>query len=132
MVKVTTEKELQAAIKSEEPSIEIEGDLANKTFKIHATGNVAWLVAAGALVIAAGAAFVTLGTGGTASPATAPVAGITAAGATAVLGVGATGSAISVIVASGGVAAGMATLKALRSKYKITDKSEGRLILKRR
>ncbi|MGG4733426.1 hypothetical protein [Leclercia adecarboxylata] len=132
MVTVTTEKELQAAIKSKEPSIEIEGDLANKTFKIHATGNVAWLVVAGALVITAGAAFVTLGTGGAATPATTPVAGLTAAGATAVLGIGATSSAISIIVASGGVTAGMATLKALRGKYKIVDKSEGRLILKRR
>lgn len=41
MVSVKTEKELATAIENEQDTIEIVGDLANKTVKIKATGTVA-------------------------------------------------------------------------------------------
>ena len=49
---VTTEKELGNALENHEEEIKVEGDLAGKTFVIHATGKVAWVVAAGCLVVA--------------------------------------------------------------------------------
>ncbi|MEB5924701.1 hypothetical protein [Franconibacter daqui] len=131
MTTVTTEKELAQAIKSNQSTITITGDLSKKTLKIHATGSVAWAVVAASLIVAGGAAFVTMGSGGTATPVAAPTAALAGAGATSVLGIGATTSAISVILASGGVAAGMKTLKSLR-KYKVVEKSEGMLVLNRR
>lgn len=49
---VTSEKELGNALKNHEEEIRVEGDLAAKTFVIHATGKAAWIVASGCLVIA--------------------------------------------------------------------------------
>jgi uncharacterized membrane protein len=42
---VQTERELASAIKRDEDTIEITGDLANKTVRIRATGGVAWAIA---------------------------------------------------------------------------------------
>jgi hypothetical protein len=40
----STEKEFGDALKREDDSIEIIGDLAKKTIRLRATGNVAWTV----------------------------------------------------------------------------------------
>ena len=125
--KVRTEAELGEALKNNEESIEIEGDLARKTFKIRATGNVAWAVCIGAIGIATYSMIATVGTGGASIPVTATTAGFTAATATTVLGGAVTYSAIAIAVAAGGVGA----LNKLR-KYKQVSYENSRLILRRK
>ena len=49
MVTVTNETELAKAMANNEPTIEIIGDLANKTIKIKASGSIAWAIAFAAL-----------------------------------------------------------------------------------
>lgn len=50
--KINTEAELGDALKNKAEYIELEGDLANKVFKIRATGRVAWAIAFGAIGVA--------------------------------------------------------------------------------
>jgi len=116
---ITTEKELAEAIKNNEDTLEIEGDLIKKVLKIKATGKVAWVVAIGAISVAVVSI---LATGGT----SAPVSGAMATGAVAVLGISTTASAISIAVAAGGVG----VLNRLR-EYKIIETKHDRLILKK-
>lgn len=125
--KVRTEAELGEALKNNEESIEIEGDLARKTIKIRATGNVAWAVCIGAIGIATYSVIATVGTGGTSAPVTATTAAFTAATATTVLGGAVTYSAIAIAVAAGGVG----SLNKLR-KYKQVSYENSRLILRRK
>ena len=125
--KVSTEAELGEALKNNEETIEIEGDLANKAFKIRATGKVAWAVAIGAIGIATYSVYVTIGTAGTSSVVTASTSGIMAVTATTVLGGAVTYSAIAIAVAAGGVAA----LNTLR-KYRQVSYEKNRLVLKRK
>ena len=98
-MKAMTEKELAEAIESGANSIEIYGDLARHTIGIKATGQVAWLVAIGAIGVAVASLMV--------SPATAGVsagfAAASAAGAVGLLGAATTATAISIAVAAGGV-----------------------------
>ncbi|MDC5842514.1 hypothetical protein OPW33_24615 [Vibrio europaeus] len=117
---ISNEADLGEALKSEQDTIEIEGDLKNKVLKIKATGKVAWAVAIGAIGIAVTMLIATGGTG-------APASGIIGGGAVAVLGLPTAISAISIAVAAGGVGA----LNSLRS-YEIADQSNGRLVLKRK
>jgi hypothetical protein len=121
-VRVETEKELADAIKQGEDTIEITGNLANKTIKIRATGRVAWAVAFGAIGIAVYAAIATIPSGGAA----APISGITALGAVGILGGATTAAAIALAVAAGG----LGVLTKLRT-YKEVSRSDGVLILKR-
>ena len=51
MAKVTTEEELTNAIKNNEDTIEIEGDLSKKAIRIKATGKVAWVVAIASTIV---------------------------------------------------------------------------------
>ncbi|MBA1276172.1 MULTISPECIES: hypothetical protein [Pseudomonadaceae] len=125
--KVRTEAELGAALKNNEDSIEIEGDLANKALKIRATGKAAWIVAIGAIGVATYSAFATLGTGGASAPVTATTAGFTAVAATTILGATVTYSAIATAIAAGGVGA----LNSLR-KYKQISYENNRLVLRRK
>lgn len=120
---VHTEKELADAIKRGEDTIEITGDLAKKTIRIRATGNVAWAIAFGAIGLAAYAAISMPITGGT----SAPVAGLAATGAIGVLGGAATYSAIAVALAAGGVG----VLTKLR-EYKEVSRTASTLTLKRK
>ncbi|WP_332408392.1 hypothetical protein [Vibrio metschnikovii] len=117
---ISNEADLGEALKREQDTIEIEGDLKNKVLKIKATGKVAWAVAIGAIGIAVAVLIASGGTG-------APVSGIIGGGAVAVLGLPTAISAISIAVAAGGVGA----LNSLRS-YEIADQSNDRLILKRK
>ena len=116
---IKTEKDLGEALKKEQDTIEIEGDLQKKVLRIKATGTVAWAIAIGAIGIAV---IVVLGTGG----AGAPVSGVVGFGAVSVLGLPAAVSAVSIAVAAGGVGA----LNSLRS-YKIVSNSGGKLVLSR-
>ena len=123
---INTEEELADALNKEEDTIEIEGDLGKKILKIKATGKAAWIIAFGAISVAATAAIVTAGSGGTTAPATVPISGIAAIGAAGALGVPATTSAVLIAVAAGGVG----VLNKLR-KYKIIENNGDKLILKR-
>lgn len=62
---VRDNKGLGKAVKNNEDTIEIEGDLSKKVIKIKATGKVAWAVSIGAIGIAVAAALATPATGGT-------------------------------------------------------------------
>ena len=128
MAKVRTEAELGEALKNKEDVIEIEGDLANKTFKIRAVGSVAWVIAIGAISIAVYGAIATVGTGGASAPVTATAAfGVAPVAVAAMGGSAVTYTAISVAIAAGGVGA----LTALR-RYKQISRSPNKLILKRK
>lgn len=127
MAKVKNEEELGEALKNKESTIEIEGNLADKTFKLRATGKVAWVIAFAAIGIAGYSTVVTIGSGGTTAPVTGTVAFLAAPAAIGVLGGAVTYSAIAIAVAAGGVGA----LTTLRG-YKQVSRSKGSLILKRK
>lgn len=65
-----TEKELGEALKREEDTITIEGDLVKKVIKIHGTGKPAWGLAIGAIGVAVVSVVATVATAGTSTPAT--------------------------------------------------------------
>ena len=116
---ITNEKELGEAIKNEQDTIEIEGNLVTKVIKIKATGKVAWVIALGAISVAV---LVTVGSGGTAAPA----AGVVGIGAASILGLPAAISAVAIAIA----AVGVGVLNSLR-KYKVVSNSGGKLVLSR-
>ncbi len=116
---IDNEDDLGRAINGNCDSIEIEGDLVKKVLKIKATGKVAWAVAIGGIGIAV-AVFVS--TGGTGAPASWIIGG----GAVAVLGLPTAISAVSIALAAGGVG----SLNKLR-RYKVVEKSDSRVVLKR-
>lgn len=119
---ITTEKELGEALKGNQDTIEVEGDLVKKIFKIRATGKVVWGIALGGVAIAITAIVCTPATGG-ASGAAALVA---TPAAIAAWGVPTTVSVISIAVAAGGVGA----LSKLR-RYKLEKHSDTAITLKR-
>ncbi|ERP30687.1 hypothetical protein [Chitinivibrio alkaliphilus] len=121
---IDNEKDLGKALKDGQDTIEIEGSLKDKVLKIKATGKVAWAVAIGAIGVSVVAILY---------PAPEPtsqattkffVAPLAGGAAVTVLGAATTASAISIAVAAGGVAA----LNKLRG-YKITSKSEDKIVL---
>lgn len=117
---ISNEEELGEALKREQDTIEIEGDLKKKVLRIKATGKVSWAVALAAIGIAV---TILLSTGGTG----APVSGLVGAGAVSVLGLPAAISAVSIAVAAGGVGA----LNTLR-KYEIIEDTGNRLVMSRK
>ena len=108
---INNEDDLGDALNKNDDTIEIEGDLAKKVFKIKATGKAAWIIAIAAIGVAVGLAVPTGGTNG-----------IIGAGAITVLGLPAATSA----VAAGGIGA----LNKLR-RYKVIERNDNLLILKR-
>jgi len=122
-VKVSTEKELGEALKRKEDSIEITGDLAKKTIRLRATGNVVWAIAITAIGLAIYGVATAPVTGGT----TAGLSALTAPAAVGILGGPVTYSAIAIAIAAGGVRA----LTSLR-EYKEVSRSSSSLTLKRR
>ncbi len=137
-MKVNNEKELGAAVYNKEDSIEIEGDLAKKVFKIKTTGSVAWGVCIGAIVIGMTATVLLL-VPEPAEPIEAIVAGVSFGVASTILGTAA--STAGTIGVAGAIATGAAgkaivstgkgILRELR-RYKIVDISDNKLVLKRK
>lgn len=131
---MTTLDEVVRAVDNKEDCIVIEGDRANDVYRIVVTGKVVWLVALGAILIAAGCVAATATSAGTSSPVTAPVAALTATAAISIIGY----SATAICFAAGGVAAGKAILNSVRNNYKIAEKVENKdgevikLVLKRK
>jgi hypothetical protein len=123
MTRVKTEKELADSLNRGDDTIEIEGDLARKTIRIRATGNVAWLVAFGAIGVAVVGILAAVPTGG----GSAAVSGFAAVGAVGILGAGTTSTAIAIAVAAGGVGA----LTKMRN-YTEVSRADGILVLRRK
>ena len=137
MATVKNAMELGKAVDRNDNTIEIEGDLGKKVFKIKATGKVAWLVAGGAITVAIVAILAGSATVATA-PATGPVAGVGlvaesvalsagGAGAVGILGVSTTVTAISIGVG----AKSWSAVNKLRNNYDM-KKSGNKLILTRK
>ena len=129
---VSTEKELGNAIHDNVDTIEIEGDLVKKVVKIKATGKVAWAACIGSLTVAIIATVAAL-IPDPAEPIEIGVAGISYGISAITLGA-ATTSAVSIGIAGAtGAAVGSAAIGILNKlrKYKITEKSEGKVVLKK-
>ena len=95
MARVTTEDELAKAVERGDSTIIIEGDLKQKVIRIKATGRVAWVVAFAAILLAAGAAWAMLPSGGTSGA----VSLVTGGAAVAVLGAGSAMCAVRLVIA---------------------------------
>ncbi|MDR2317778.1 MAG: hypothetical protein LBF06_15465 [Pseudomonas sp.] len=102
--KVSTEEELAAAIADGVDFIEVEGDLANKTFRIRAAGNVAWAIAIGCIATAVVIAVTATKANDTKTSMVSAIAaaGLSAAPAVA-LGPAAVAAAIGIAVSAGSV-----------------------------
>lgn len=123
--RVSTEKDLGAALKEEQDTIVVEGNLVGVVLRIRATGKIAWAIAIAA--IATVAVLVMTSSTGVGAPAAAALAPVAGGAAVSVLGAGATVSAVLVALAAGGVA----SLNKLRN-YEEVDRSPGRVVLRRR
>ena len=124
--------ELGKAIERKENEITIEGDLAKKVIKIKATGNVAWAIAGGAIVVAivaslAAPAAVPAGGGPMGMIADSVALGAGGAGAVGVLGVSTTIAAISIGVG----ARNKNAVNKLRNGYTMEKISNSKIILHR-
>jgi hypothetical protein len=135
MTTVRTSSELGKAIKRKESTIIVEGDIIHKVIRIKLTGPIAWGVACIALGSAIyfylstpAATISSTPLGGTGGAISFSVGTGAAGAAVTILGINVTIVAIGIGVAAGGVGA----LTTLRDKYKVTDKSKGRLVLKRK
>lgn len=120
---IHTEKELAAALKGNQDTIEIEGDLAKKVIRIKATGPIVWGVVISCLAVSVVAILAAPATGGTSTAAGFIASPVVISG---LGGVGTASAAIGIAVAAGGVFA----LKRLR-KYKIDKKSPTHIVLRR-
>ena len=135
---MTTNEEFVKALNDKAEYIILEGDRANDIYRIVVAGKIAWVLAIGAIVIGVALVFTTVGSGGTAAPATIPAMNLIAPAAVATLGWSATSTAVAICIAAGGVAAGKAVLNSVRNNYKVDQKVEDkdgkviRLALKRK
>lgn len=131
-VTTSDEKELARAVKNKVDLIIVEFDLAKKVLRIKATGKVAWAIAIAAIaavvaaIIASGGLALVPGAVVLTPAIWAPVA-VLAAPAVGILGFPTTLAAISIAIAAGGVGA----LNKLR-KYKVVERGEDWLVLRRK
>lgn len=126
-VKASSTEELGEAIKNGVDEIIIEGDAKNKTIRIKAVGNVAWVVAFGSIAVAVVAIIVTAGSGGTSLAITGTSEVIAFTTASSVVGASTTIGAISIAVAAGSIGA----LTTLRNKYKLIKRGDVTLLVKK-
>lgn len=118
---IKTEKELGAALKNGESTIEIEGDLSKKVIRIKATGKLAWAIGIAAIGVAVVATIAAAPSGGSSLAAH----GLMAPAAAAALGgPSVAASALMIAVAAGGIGG----LNKLR-KYSMSKKADGRVVL---
>lgn len=119
-----TAKEVGDAIKRNESQICIEGDLASKVLRIHATGVVAWGVCIGALGIAIAATVMSM-IPDPAEPLELAASAVSLGCAATVLGPSVAATAVGIGIAAGGVGA----LSTLRNNYKVVSNEPGKLVL---
>ena len=124
---MTTEKELGEALKNNQDTIEVEGDLKERVLKIKATGKGVWAACAVCITVAVAVAVVTISSGGIATPITGPTAALTLGVAATTLGMPTAVAATGIAIAGGGVG----VLNKLR-KYRIEKVSETKIILHRK
>lgn len=133
---VNNADELAKAIKNDADTIEIHGNLANRTVKIKATGKIAWAAAFGLICIGMTATVLTAGSGGATSPVTAPTAAVSYLIAPTItattLGAGGVIAVSSLILAAGSIGASKFLFKKLRNNYEITQKRNNYVVLKRK
>jgi hypothetical protein len=119
---VKSKQSFKRAVLSGEEEIKVdEPELAKWLVAVHAIKQLAWTVA---IVLVATGIYSALASGGAAAPG---ALGATAL-ATGVVGVGGATAMVGLGLALGGVAG----LKAVRSKYRITEKGQGYVVLKRK
>lgn len=118
-----TAKEFADAVKNNEEKIVIEGNLKDGVLRIKATGAVAWGVCIASLAVAITA--IALAPAGGGAPAGAAFVMATPAAATL-------GAAVVPAVAIGVCAGGVGVLNTLRDKYKIVEKTDKYITLKRK
>ncbi len=120
MITVKSKHSFKKAVLSGEEEIKVDDpELAKWLLAIHAIKQFAW---AAAIVLIAGGIYGTLASGGTAAPV---ALGLTAA-ASGIVGVSGATAMIGLGIALGGVTG----LKSVRSKYKISKKGPGYVVLK--
>lgn len=122
-----TTKELGEAIKNNEESIEIEGDLKKQVFRIKATGKVAWGVCASVLGVAIVFYLVTSKKDATGGAALFVSGMVTTTAAATILGSAAVPAALIGIAAEG-----IGALNTLRDKYEIVEENEEHIKLQRK
>lgn len=121
MVTSKSKQSLKDAVLRGEDEIKVDDpELAKWVVAAHAIKQLAW---SAAIVLIAAGLYTLLGTGGAGAPVS---AGLTASAAAIVGGAGA------VAMIGLGTALGVTGLKSIRSKYKITHKGEGYVVLKRK
>ncbi len=126
-----TEKEFADAIKNNEDEIIVEGDLRKGIIRIKVTGKIAWAVCAVSLSAAIAFYIATPA----ATVATTPVGGgLSFTGGVAMSTVAATtlGTAVIPAVTIGVCAGGIGVLNTLRDQYKIVEKNNTYIKLKRK
>ena len=121
---MTTEKELGEALKNNEDTIVVEGDLAKKVIKIGATGNAVWVACIICIAVAVAATIVTISSAGTATLVTGPAASVGLGFAATALGMPTAITATGIAIAGGGVNA----LNKLRN-YRLEKISDMKIIL---
>ena len=126
-----TPEDLAKAIKNNEDSILIEGDLKNKVICIKATGKVAWGVCVASLTAAIAFYTATPTTTVTMTPAVGTMSLVGGIGATAVAAT-TIGSAAVPAVIIGVAAGGIGALNTLRDRYKIVEKDKNHIRLQRK
>ena len=130
-IKCTTPKELAEATKNNEDCILIEGDLKNKVIRIKAVGTVAWGVCGAALVAAIAFYIATPAATVAATPVGGTVSAVVGTAATAAAAT-TLGTAATTAVAIGVSAGGIGALNTLRDRYRIVEKDEKHILLKRK
>lgn len=132
---IKTFKEILDALRTDQDEIHIEGDAAKKIIKIKASGNIAWVIALGAVTVAVIAALSASKSNNDKSSTAAMVLGFSAApAAVATIGVSATSGLIAIVMAGVGGIGLVATKRALtklRNNYKVIASSENMVVLKR-
>lgn len=125
-----TERELGEALKSGEDTIYVEGRLGKAVIVIKATGKIAWAVCAISLTVAILSYMATVPTVAINPPAAGAKAllGTISVGASATVLGNATVAAVLIGVAAGGIGG----LTTLRDRYKIAEKNDNYLVLKRK
>ena len=119
---VKSKQSFKNAVLSGEEEIKVdEPELAKWLVAVHAIKQLAWAVA---IILIASGIYSILASGGVATPG---AVGLTAL-ATGVVGVSGATAMVGLGLALGGVAA----LKTVRSKYRISEKGQGYVVLKRK
>lgn len=125
-------KELNAAMKKQADEIYIEGDLKNMVFKVKAVGSAAWGACAGVLSVAIAFIIASIPTATATGNPTVGAASFVSGTVIGAVAAPALGSSLIPIITLGVATGGIKTLTTLRDKYKIVEKTDTYIKLKRK